>query len=287
VELLNSLYAPNVGIFLAFLSSIFWGVGGFFAGQASRRASLLPILSLDIFIGICVVTPLSFLVAESFTVKDFLIGGFAGLFGIGGAAFLYIGMKKAPYVTVIPASGVIGALLPVVWGVISGDNLSFLHIVAIVVGLISIALTSGVSFQTFTGSLIGLREGILAGLGFGGFFVVIENTSKDTEPWASVGSRVFPLIILLLLLRLSANKEKPPRNALPYVLGAGLANVSASTCFLFAVNRGMLSITSLLSALYPAITVLIAHFIISEKMTKSQIYGVGAAIFSMTSIAIG
>ena len=126
--MLNSLYAPKVGIFLAFLSSIFWGVGGFCAGQASRRAALLPILTLDIFIGICVVTPLSFLVADSFTLKDFLIGGFAGLFGIGGAGFLYAGMQKATYVTVIPASGVVSALVPVVWGVFSGDNLSFLHI---------------------------------------------------------------------------------------------------------------------------------------------------------------
>ncbi len=267
--MLNSLYAPKVGIFLAFLSSIFWGVGGFCAGQASRRAALLPILTLDIFIGICVVTPLSFLVADSFTLKDFLIGGFAGLFGIGGAGFLYAGMQKATYVTVIPASGVVSALVPVVWGVFSGDNLSFL------------------TLQTFTGSLNGLKEGILAGLGFGGFFVVIENTSKDTEPWASVGSRVFPLFILLFILRLTRNSQKPSKTAIPYVLGSGLANVTASTCFLFAVNRGMLSITSLLSALYPAITVLIAHFLISEKMTKSQIFGVGAAIFSMASIAIG
>ncbi len=285
--MLNSLYAPKVGIFLAFLSSIFWGVGGFCAGQASRRAALLPILTLDIFIGICVVTPLSFLVADSFTLKDFLIGGFAGLFGIGGAGFLYAGMQKATYVTVIPASGVVSALVPVVWGVFSGDNLSFLHIVAVVVGLVSIALTFGVTLQTFTGSLNGLKEGILAGLGFGGFFVVIENTSKDTEPWASVGSRVFPLFILLFILRLTRNSQKPSKTAIPYVLGSGLANVTASTCFLFAVNRGMLSITSLLSALYPAITVLIAHFLISEKMTKSQIFGVGAAIFSMASIAIG
>ena len=284
--MLNSLYAPNVAIFFAFLSSVFWGFGGFFAGQASRRGSLLPTLGLDIFIGLFVVVPLAFSIAETFTWRDFLIGGLAGLFGMSGAAFLYAGMKKAAYVTVIPVSGVAGALFPVLWGLIDGDSLSALQILGILVGLISIALASGVSLQTFKGPIAGLRDGILAGLGFGGFYIVIENTSNDTEPWGAVASRFFPLLIIVFILFLINNKPKPSKEALPFIVGSGLSNACASTCFLLAVNRGLLSITSLLSALYPAITVVLAHFLINEKMTRTQVFGVIAAIFSMASITI-
>tara|TARA_B100001559_G_scaffold209685_1_gene175679 strand:+ start:7 stop:870 length:864 start_codon:yes stop_codon:yes gene_type:complete len=286
VEMLNSLYAPNVAIFFAFLSSVFWGFGGFFAGQASRRGSLLPTLGLDIFIGLFVVVPLAFSIAETFTWRDFLIGGLAGLFGMSGAAFLYAGMKKAAYVTVIPVSGVAGALFPVLWGLIDGDSLSALQILGILVGLISIALASGVSLQTFKGPIAGLRDGILAGLGFGGFYIVIENTSNDTEPWGAVASRFFPLLIIIFILFLINDKPKPSKEALPFIVGSGLSNACASTCFLLAVNRGLLSITSLLSALYPAITVVLAHFLINEKMTRTQVFGVIAAIFSMASITI-
>ena len=284
--MLNSLYAPNVGIFFAFLSSIFWGFGGFFAGQASRRGSLLPTLTLDIFIGLFLVVPLAFSIADTFTWRDFLIGGLAGLFGMSGAAFLYAGMKKAAYVTVIPVSGVVGALFPVLWGLIDGDSLSALQILGILVGLISIALASGVSLQTFKGPIAGLRDGILAGLGFGGFYIVIENTSNDTEPWGAVASRFFPLLIIIFILFLINDKPKPSKEALPFIVGSGLSNACASTCFLLAVNRGLLSITSLLSALYPAITVVLAHFLINEKMTRTQVFGVVAAIFSMASITI-
>ena len=284
--MLNSLYAPNVAIFFAFLSSVFWGFGGFFAGQASRRGSLLPTLGLDIFIGLFVVVPLAFSIAETFTWRDFLIGGLAGLFGMSGAAFLYAGMKKAAYVTVIPVSGVAGALFPVLWGLIDGDSLSALQILGILVGLISIALASGVSLQTFKGPIAGLRDGILAGLGFGGFYIVIENTSNDTEPWGAVASRFFPLLIIIFILFLINDKPKPSEEALPFIVGSGLSNACASTCFLLAVNRGLLSITSLLSALYPAITVVLAHFLINEKMTRTQVFGVIAAIFSMASITI-
>jgi drug/metabolite transporter (DMT)-like permease len=284
--MLNSLYAPNVAIFFAFLSSVFWGFGGFFAGQASRRGSLLPTLGLDIFIGLFVVVPLAFSIAETFTWRDFLIGGLAGLFGMSGAAFLYAGMKKAAYVTVIPVSGVAGALFPVLWGLIDGDSLSALQILGIIVGLISIALASGVSLQTFKGPIAGLRDGILAGLGFGGFYIVIENTSNDTEPWGAVASRFFPLLIIIFILFLINDKPKPSKEALPFIVGSGLSNACASTCFLLAVNRGLLSITSLLSALYPAITVVLAHFLINEKMTRTQVFGVVAAIFSMASITI-
>ncbi len=284
--MLNSLYAPNVGIFFAFLSSIFWGFGGFFAGQASRRGSLLPTLTLDIFIGLFLVVPLAFSIADTFTWRDFLIGGLAGLFGMSGAAFLYAGMKKAAYVTVIPVSGVAGALFPVLWGLVDGDSLSILQIAGILVGLISIALASGVSLQTFKGPIAGLRDGILAGLGFGGFYIVIENTSNDTEPWGAVASRLFPLLILIFILFLIKDKPKPSKEAFPFIVGSGLSNACASTCFLLAVNRGLLSVTSLLSALYPAITVVLAHFLIKEKMTRAQVFGVLAAIFSMASITI-
>ena len=284
--MLNSLYAPNVGIFFAFLSSIFWGFGGFFAGQASRRGSLLPTLTLDIFIGLFLVVPLAFSIADTFTWRDFLIGGLAGLFGMSGAAFLYAGMKKAAYVTVIPVSGVAGALFPVLWGLVDGDSLSILQIAGILVGLISIALASGVSLQTFKGPIAGLRDGILAGLGFGGFYIVIENTSNDTDPWGAVASRLFPLLILIFILFLIKDKPKPSKEAFPFIVGSGLSNACASTCFLLAVNRGLLSVTSLLSALYPAITVVLAHFLIKEKMTRTQVFGVLAAIFSMASITI-
>tara|TARA_B100000700_G_scaffold69797_1_gene77370 strand:+ start:2662 stop:3519 length:858 start_codon:yes stop_codon:yes gene_type:complete len=284
--MLNSLYAPNVGIFFAFLSSIFWGFGGFFAGQASRRGSLLPTLTLDIFIGLFLVVPLAFSIADTFTWRDFLIGGLAGLFGMSGAAFLYAGMKKAAYVTVIPVSGVAGALFPVLWGLVDGDSLSVLQIAGILVGLISIALASGVSLQTFKGPIAGLRDGILAGLGFGGFYIVIENTSNDTEPWGAVASRLFPLLILIFILFLIKDRPKPSKEAFPFIVGSGLSNACASTCFLLAVNRGLLSVTSLLSALYPAITVVLAHFLIKEKMTRTQVFGVLAAIFSMASITI-
>ena len=284
--MLNSLYAPNVGIFFAFLSSIFWGFGGFFAGKASRRGSLLPTLTLDIFIGLFLVVPLAFSIADTFTWRDFLIGGLAGLFGMSGAAFLYAGMKKAAYVTVIPVSGVAGALFPVLWGLVDGDSLSILQIAGILVGLISIALASGVSLQTFKGPIAGLRDGILAGLGFGGFYIVIENTSNDTEPWGAVASRLFPLLILIFILFLIKDKPKPSKEAFPFIVGSGLSNACASTCFLLAVNRGLLSVTSLLSALYPAITVVLAHFLIKEKMTRTQVFGVLAAIFSMASISI-
>ena len=286
MELLNSLYAPKVAIFFAFLSSIFWGFGGFFAGQASRRGSLIPTLTLDIFIGMFVVVPLAFSIADTFTWHDFLIGGLAGLFGMSGAAFLYAGMKKAAYVTVIPVSGVAGALFPVLWGLVGGDSLSALQILGILVGLISIALASGISLQTFKGPIAGLRDGVMAGLGFGGFYIVIENTSNETEPWGAVASRLFPLLILLFILCLITDKAKPSKQAFPFIVGSGLSNACASTCFLLAVNRGLLSITSLLSALYPAITVVLAHFLIKEKMTRTQVFGVLAAIFSMASITI-
>ena len=110
----------------------------------------------------------------------------------------------------------------------------------------------------------------------------------DASAWLTenLGFMFFNFILVFFILFLIYDKPKPSKEALPFIVGSGLSNACASTCFLLAVNRGLLSITSLLSALYPAITVVLAHFLIKEKMTRTQVFGVVAAIFSMASITI-
>ena len=285
--MLNSLYDPLIASTFALLASLLWGLGGFFAGQASRRGPLIPILTLDIFFGLLLITPIALLNAQNFTLRDFLIGGFAGIFGIVGGGFLYLGLKNSLMVSVIPVSGVIGALLPVIWGLAVGENLSLTQSIGILVGLISILLVSGFSLQIFNQPISGLKNALFSGFGFGGFFIVIEYTDSSTEPWAAVSGRLFPIIILLLLMGSTRNFSLPKKSLLPLVLGAGLTNAGAGLCFLYAVNRGLLSVSSMLSSLFPAVTVILARAFLNEKLSRNQVLGVIGAVLSMSLVAYG
>jgi drug/metabolite transporter (DMT)-like permease len=61
----------------------------------------------------------------------------------------------------------------------------------------------------------------------------------------------------------------------------------ANVAFLVAVNRGLLSLVSVLAALYPAGTVILARTVLRERMSRAQVLGMVGAIGSVALIAAG
>jgi len=54
-----------------------------------------------------------------------------------------------------------------------------------------------------------------------------------------------------------------------------------------ATNRGMLSIVSVLTSLYPATTVILAKWILKEHLTRIQVLGLLGALTATALIASG
>jgi drug/metabolite transporter (DMT)-like permease len=71
------------------------------------------------------------------------------------------------------------------------------------------------------------------------------------------------------------------------IVATGVFDMAANVAFLLAVNTGLLSLVSVLAALYPATTVVLARVVLSERMSRTQVLGMFGAVGSVALIALG
>ena len=63
--------------------------------------------------------------------------------------------------------------------------------------------------------------------------------------------------------------------------------MAAVIAFYYATKHGLLSVTSVITALYPASTVLLAAVLLHERVTKWQGVGLALAAVAVSLVALG
>ena len=271
---------------LALLAALFWGFAAFAGGQAARRSHLFSVLVLDQILAALFSIPFAFFIADEFLLRDFLIGGASGLFGSAGVAFFYLGLRTN-MVTVAPIAGVAGAFLPLLWGLALGDHLSLLQLFGVVLGLLSIVLVSGAGGGKLNLQLGPIINGVLAGIGFGFGYIILDYTNPSTAPWPIAGARVVPATLIVLAIAKAPWPAIASTRARPFIVGASFADVLAAVLFLAALNSGLLSISTVLSCLHPAVTVILARVFLRERISTSQGVGLVVALAAISMITAG
>ena len=66
-----------------------------------------------------------------------------------------------------------------------------------------------------------------------------------------------------------------------FAIGAGMVNYIGILCYLYALRAGPVSITVVLTALYPILTIVLAYFFLGEVLTLKQLAGIGFAMVSV------
>ncbi len=271
---------------LALFAALLWGFAAFSGGQAARRSHLFSVMVLDQALAALFSIPFAFFLADEFLFRDFLIGGGSGLFGSLGVLFFYLGLRTN-MVTVAPITGVVSAILPLLWGLALGEHLSLLQLFGAVLGLLSILLVSGSRWGKKNLRFDAIINGVLAGTGFGFGYIILDSTQPSTAPWPIVGARVIPATLVLLLATRAPWPAIASARARPFIVGASFADVLAAVLFLGALNSGLLSISSVLSCLHPAVTVLLARFFLRERISAVQSVGLFVAVAAISLITVG
>jgi len=280
---------------LALFSAIVFGAGDFFGGTASRRNHVLVVVAVSHVVGLLLILAVAPWMADEVTLEDLAYGLGAGLFGVVGIGCLYHALGRGPMAFVAPVTAVSNAALPVLWGIGFGERLNVLHLAGVLLGLLAIALVSrsaqatdgdSASPRPVTSGL--LAECLVAGAGFGGFFICMDLTAEATTPWPLVSARVVSAGIALLLLARMRRSPIPRRGegALAMVV-AGILDMTANLAVLLAVHRGMLSLVVVLSSLYPASTVLLARYVLGERLSRTQVVGLVVALVAVAGIVSG
>ncbi len=270
----------------ALSSAALFGVGDFMGGYAARRASPLRVTALAQLVSLAVLVPLVLIVpATVVTGSDLAWGAVGGVFGVLGIVGLYTALSRGPMGVVAPITAVLGAVVPVAVGLIVGERPEALAMIGVVLGLVAIAWVSAGSGPSGPIDRYALLPAVVAGVGFGLFFVCLAQTDEAAGMWPLAAARAVsvPVIVLLAARTGSILPAKPAR---PVAGGAGAIDMLANGFFVAAAQRGLLSVVAVLSALYPIGTVLLARIVLGERLSRGQLAAVGVAVAAIALIGI-
>jgi drug/metabolite transporter (DMT)-like permease len=167
-----------------------------------------------------------------------------------------------------------------------GERLSAIAIVGLVIAIPSIALVSWQGRATGVGSSAGWREGTLSGIGFALLFIALNQAGTGSGAWPLIAGQLVALLILLPLALVRRPLAALRRAGGPILVGGVLGGL-AMLLFLAATGLGRLAIVAVLTALYPAITIVLARVMLDERWSRVQAAGLIAAAIAIALISFG
>lgn len=266
-------------------SAITWGGGDFCGGLAARRAPVLAVLLISGGGGLVLIIALALLFAEAAPTQTTLLwGAAAGAAGTLGLGMLYRGLSVGRASVVAPTSAVLSAVLPAVWSIFSEGLPGGLRLVGFALALVGIWLVARAPSEGGGASGIGLA--LLAGVGFGVFFILIHQAGSGGTFWPLAAARAMTFTLTMLALLVQRQALQFNRGTLQIAMLAGALDVGGNTFFVLAGQAGRLDVAAVLSSLYPASTVLLSRIVLHERIAPLQAIGVAVALVAVALIAV-
>jgi drug/metabolite transporter (DMT)-like permease len=272
-------------LLLALGASLAWGVGDFFGPLISRTVGILPVLlwaqvggvaSLAVAVAIRAEGPAGwgvlYAVGASF-------GGMLGLFAY------YRGMNTGTMSVVAPIAGV-SAVIPVIYGIVTGDHPSAPQIAGVVAAIAGVGLASIEHQQGRRRVAAGVGLALLAACGFGFYFPWMHAAGKVDFWWASMVFRTTALVLVATAVTAGRIDVRLSRRNAAYAALAGIVDTAGNVSFAASSQHGLISLTAVLASLYPVLTVLLAASILHERVAPLQRAGIVLTLAGVVLIGV-
>jgi drug/metabolite transporter (DMT)-like permease len=268
-------------------ASIAWGVGDFLGGLKSRTVPLLVVLLLAQVSGVLAIGLVVAAAGNAPPGPSVLWAPLAALFGTIGLAAFFRGMAVGSISVVAPIAAV-GAVVPVVFGIATGDEVSSLQLAGFGLALGGVALAS---FEPAEGGsrrvAAGVPWALAAVVGFGGYYVPMHEASGEDFLWAAFTFRATVSVLVLAAWLVLRPPLAAARGSLVAIGLIGVMDTAGNSLFAAASSQGDVSVVSVLATLYPVVTVGLAAAVLSERVAGLQLVGVVAALAGVVCISAG
>jgi drug/metabolite transporter (DMT)-like permease len=279
-----------VGVLLALLSALCYGSSDFTAGVGGRRGDPSAVTAIAQPFGlIAAAVAVIALSARSPAPHALWWGALSGVGSGMGTISLYRGLAVARMSVVAPLSAVLSAALPALAGFLLGEHLTALAWVGIAIAMPAIAL---VSLQPADGQgsrRAGIVTGIVAGAGFALLFIALDRAGTSAGAWPLLPGQAVAAVMVLAWT--ASPRNRPARKAWSQAwrhgIAAGVLGGIANLLYLAATGAGQLAIVAVVTALYPAVTILLARLTLHERWSRLQIIGLVTSAIAVTAISIG
>jgi drug/metabolite transporter (DMT)-like permease len=266
------------------LATLSWGVSDFVGGYGSRRTNPFLLTTFTHVGGATLMLSLAWLLHAPIPGRAAVVWSIAaGVSGGISLAIFYKALSMGSMGLIAPVAALIGAAIPTLAGIYSDGLPGIVPIAGFALAGLGIWLIS--RNEGDLGRPAGLGLAAISGVGFAGFFLFMKQAGDVSALWAAGVSRLASLMATGTIV-LSTRQFRPLTQA-GILLGlfAGLVDSTGSAMFVRASQTGRLDSAVVISSLYPAVTVLLARFLLGEHFTRWKLAGLMAALLAVPMIS--
>jgi drug/metabolite transporter (DMT)-like permease len=267
-----------------------WGASDFAGGYGSRRANAFVLTAFSHACAFALMLVVSLTQHAVFPSRTSILWALAaGAVGGFSLAIFYRALASGQMGLTAPIGALLGAAIPTLADIAMEGAPSRWTIAGFVLAIIAIWLITRPEPQgenDETGHPKGVAMAALAGVGFAGFYLCIHQAS-GSPIWIATISRIGSFTttaIAVIATRAPLSLDLP---AVTCGMTAGCLDIIASALFIFASQHGRLDEAVVITALYPAVTVLLARFALKEHFSRWKFVGLLAALAAVPLIASG
>lgn len=274
-------------VLLALTSSLAYGFTDFVGGMASRRAHVLVVGIIAQPAGLVLLLAMVPLLGGENSAEALGWGALSGLSGAVAYYLLFRSLAIGPMSIASPLSALISAVLPVLAGLAFGERLGWLGVVGVLLGLVAVLLVSREHEDTphpVTRKVVLMS--LASGVFIAGFFIALERSPDDSGVWPLIASRAVAALVMLVAATGARVLARPGRDVVWLALGSAVLDVVATASFLLATRAGLLAVVAVITALYPAGTMLMARVVLHERLQLVQKAGLALAGCSVVMLAL-
>lgn len=293
-----------ITVVLGLVGALVFGAADFLGGLSSKRISAVLTTAVSAVAGLAVLALCTLVVPGEWSADAVFWGALSGVTGAVAVFLLYACLAIGPMSILSPLTAVVSAVVPVTWGFLGGERLGPLAVVAIGLALVAVVL---VGFVPEKGAVRPSPKGLLmataSGALIGTFFILLDQTPDDSGLLPLVLNRAVNATIMftafaVIVLLARRGRERGPerrtvpdarpaiRNGLVLALACGALDGAANAVILFGLRAGDLSVMSVLIAMYPAGTILLAAVVLRERIAPLQWVGLALALGAAGILAV-
>ncbi|MFJ5724708.1 EamA family transporter [Streptomyces sp. NPDC093149] len=276
-----------IALTLALGSSLAYGCADFLGGLGARRTHVLRTVMIAAPASLAVEMLLWPLLGASLSIGALGWGAASGVASAAAFTLLYRTLAIGPMNVLSPVTAVVSAALPVGVGLLQGEHLGAAGLVGLPLALVAVVL---VSAGNGTGSARPSRTALLLALGAGAAIalqlIFLHQAPSDSGVAPLIVGRAVSSAVTLAAAGLMLSKLGSERPAYAMSAAAGVLDSVANLLFLLAARSGDLAVVAVITALYPAGTVLLARSVLAERIHRGQIVGLGTAALAVSLLAL-
>jgi drug/metabolite transporter (DMT)-like permease len=191
-----------------------------------------------------------------------------------------------------PTVAVVAAVVPVAIGLVQGERPGVVALAGVALAVVAVALVGGASAPgpdepRATARVLLIAVG--AGVGLGLANAAFAQTSVGAGLWPVAAAKLVAGIVLWGYVFAAPRPSDTPRarRNVTTAVWTGLVDAGATMSLALALQRGSLVVVSVLGSMFPAVTVVLARFVLRERIGRMQAVGLGLALAAVAMIVGG